>query len=421
MINKEGVMARTHAEQLLRTLIQTHVPTLPPRQQHALARWVLGAVLAGRANGPSIVSALVTAGVARATTLEEAWDAWLAAPAQQTTDPPTAGAPPVVSPLACGADLLRWSMALWAGGPLVLGMDASLRRDDLVLLRTSVRYRGTAIPIAWVIAPANTPGAWEPHWERMLRWIATVVPTGVSVLVLADQGLWSPRLWAAIRSHGFHPVMRVHATATFAPTGQRRQPIKSLVPTPGAGWIGSGVAFTHAPKRVPGTLAAMWVEGYDEPWALLTDIPPDQLDAGWYALRAWDEAGYRQSTSMGWDWQRGQLPDPDAVAWQYLVVAVATLWALVVGTRIEDAEQARVPAGQLRHAPTTLGPPQPHRWSGTATRVICLLQRGCQKLRWLLARGRQWVRVWLRPEPLPVMLYRVLFHIHCPSQCLKRP
>lgn len=412
---KEGVMSRTHTEQLLRTLIQTHFPSLPPRQQHALARWVLGAMLAGDANGPSIVDALGTAGIAGTATLTEAWERWLAAPALQTTEPPAAGDPPVVSPLAGGADLLRWIGTLWSGGPFVLGMDASLRRDEVVLLRTSVLYRGTAIPVAWVIVPANAPGAWEPHWERMLRWVASALPPTATVLVLADQGLWSPRLWDAIRSHGFAPVMRVHATATFAPTGQPRQPIMNLVPTPGTGWIGAGIAFKHGVKRVPGTLAAMWVEGYDEPWALLTDVPADQMDSAWYALRMWDEAGFRQSKSMGWDWQRGQLQKPDAVAWQYLVVAVATLWALAVGTRIEDAEQLGVPASQLRHAPPTLGPPQPHRWSGTAKRVVCLLQRGCQKVRWLLAQGRQWVRLWLRAEPLPVMRYRVLTHIHCPS------
>jgi hypothetical protein len=215
----------------------------------------------------------------------------------------------MVSPLACGAALLCWVVDLWTGGPLILDMDASLRRDDVVLLRTSLLYRGTALPIAWVIVPANTPGAWESHWERMLRWIASVLPPTLQVLVLTDQGLWNPQLWAAIYSHHSHPV-------------------------------------------------------------------------------------------MGGDWQRGQLVAPDAVVWQYPVVAVATLWALTVGTRIEDAEQQGVPVGRVRQPPSTHLPLQPYRASGTAQRMVCLLQRGCQKLCWLLARGRQWVRLWLWPAPL---------------------
>jgi hypothetical protein len=59
----------------------------------------------------------------------------------------------------------------------------------------------------------------------------------------------------------------------------------------GLGWMGTGAAFKHAPKRMAGTLAVVWVE----PWALLTDLPPDQMDAAWYALRMWDAAGFRQS------------------------------------------------------------------------------------------------------------------------------
>jgi hypothetical protein len=36
------------------------------------------------------------------------------------------------------------------------------------------------------------------------------------------------------------------------------------------------------------------------------------------------------------------VTDPDAVAWQYLVVATVTLWTVAVGTRIDDAEQQGV-------------------------------------------------------------------------------
>jgi hypothetical protein len=39
----------------------------------------------------------------------------------------------------------------------------------------------------------------------MLRWARSALPLDQEVLVLADQGLWSPRLWHAIRSQQFHP------------------------------------------------------------------------------------------------------------------------------------------------------------------------------------------------------------------------
>jgi hypothetical protein len=418
----EDGMSRTSTERLLQQQIQNLFPRLSRHRRRALARWVLGALLAGSANRPALAPALATAGIARAATLADAWDAWIAAPAHQTTDPPAAGAPPVVSPLACGADLLRWIRAHWTGGPLALGLDASHRRDDVVLLRMSVLYRGAALPVAWVIVPANQPGAWEPHWERMLRWARSALPRDQEVRTLADQGVGRPRLWHAIRSQQVHPIMRVRTTSTVAPTGQARQSVLRLAPGPGHGWVGVGVAVTHAPKRIAGPLAVAWGADHAEPWAPLVERSAAQVDAAWDALRSWDEAGFRQSTSMGWDWQRGQVTDPDAVAWQYLVVATVTLWTVAVGTRIEDAEQQGVPPGRLRRAPPTTGAPLRRRWSGTAQRVISLLRRGAgRRLRWLLAQGRCWVRLWLRPEPLPKRGDSITMHIDDPSQCLKSP
>jgi hypothetical protein len=51
-----------------------------------------------------------------------------------------------------------------------------------------------------------------------------------------------------------------------------------------------------------------------------------------------------------------------------------------------------------------------------------LLRRGAgRRLRWLLAQGRCWVRLWLRPEPLPKIGDSITMHIDDPSQCLKSP
>ncbi len=98
-------MARTPTERLLQQ-IQTLFPRLSRHWRRALARWVLGARLAGSANRPALAPARATAGIARAATLADAWDAWIAAtladawdawiaaPAHRidTADPPAAGA-----------------------------------------------------------------------------------------------------------------------------------------------------------------------------------------------------------------------------------------------------------------------------------------------------------------------------------------
>lgn len=117
------------------TNIQRRLPLLSRARQRALARWVLGALLTGSPNGPTLIRGLADQGVAAPSTLADQWHRWLTVDAEQgrlaTRDTPS-------GTLACGAALLRWVLDLWTGGPLVLGVDASLRRDDLVLLRVSV-------------------------------------------------------------------------------------------------------------------------------------------------------------------------------------------------------------------------------------------------------------------------------------------
>jgi hypothetical protein len=66
--------------------------------------------------------------------------------------------------------------------------------------------------------------------------------------------------------------------------------------------------------------------------------------------------------------------------------------------------------------------PPRRRWSGTAQRGNRLLRRGAgRRLRWVLAHGRCWVRVWVRPEPLPKSGDSITMHLDDPSQCLKSP
>ena len=101
----------------------------------------MGALLAGSAKRPALAPARATAGIARAATRADAGDAGIAAPAHlmTTADPTAAGAPPVVRPRACGADLRRGIRVHGTGGPLAPARDAAHRRADVVLVRMRVR------------------------------------------------------------------------------------------------------------------------------------------------------------------------------------------------------------------------------------------------------------------------------------------
>ncbi|MFN8592089.1 MAG: transposase [Thermomicrobiales bacterium] len=294
----------------------------------------------------------------------------------------------------CFAPLLHWVLTWWAGAVLPLAIDATAWHEREVVLSLSVLYRGSAIPVAWVVLPHRGKGAWLPHLERLLDLLAPAVSPTMTVLVMTDRGLWSPRLWRQIRKVGWHPLMRIRPDATFAPAGQRRQRARELVPGAGWCWVGAGVAFKHAAKRIAATVVVVWGEGQHEPWLLLTDLPPDQVDGTWYGLRTWIELGFRAIKSFGWDWERTRRRDPERIARHWLVLAITTLLSLAAGTRLEEAAMRGVPPGRLRRPRT----PPPVR-----KRTRSVFAQGKAWLHRVVLRGARWWALWLLPEQLPTV------------------
>lgn len=270
-----------------RTLLD-RFPHLRPAYVHGLALWVYGALLAQSACESAVLAALAPLGK-RETTRQRLRDL-LRASADKRVPCQCDWAV-----TACFAPLLCWVLSWWRGTDLALALDATSHGDHVVVLAISVLYRGTALPVAWQVLPANQHGEWTPHWLRLIALLAPAIPATMSVVVCTDRGLWSPRLWRALRT-------------------------------------------------------------------------------------------------VGWQWQQTQRRDPDRVARHWLVLAIATLWTVAVGTRVEEAVAHGV-------CPTRFW--RPPRQACGAPRTASLFAQGRG---WLLRQavcGRLWTRLWLLPEPWP--------------------
>jgi hypothetical protein len=365
--------------------VQARFPALRPAQQRGLADWVTGTLAAGSACEAAVLDALATT-PREWHAARERLRAWLYDGADRPAPCRTQ-----VEVTTCFTPLLQWVLAWWQAPTLPLAVDATLDRTRHAAVVVSVLYRGTALPVGWVVLPANVPGAWLEPLGPVLTALATAVPETRRVVLFADRGLWSPRLWQQVRALGWHAVLRVRRESHFAPCGQAGRPAANWVPGPGHAWVGAGTAFTRA-RRQRGTLVVVWAAGQAEPWVLLTDLPPRAVGLLWYGLRMWIEHGFRALKSVGWQWERTRRTDPTRVARYWLVVAVATLWTVAVGTRVEDAWHRGHPPGALR---------QPPPWRPGLPRVRSVFQRGLQAVRAQVARGRLWRRLWLTPQPWP--------------------
>ena len=106
----------------------------------------------------------------------------------------------------CFAPLLRWVLTWWVSGRLAVAIDPTLKGDQTTAIVINVLYRGCAIPVAWSIHRATQKGSWMDSTVELLRELAPAVPREMTVIVLCDRGISSPKLWKQIRAQSLPPA-----------------------------------------------------------------------------------------------------------------------------------------------------------------------------------------------------------------------
>ena len=367
--------------------------TSPGTQLTGLVLWVCGAILAGSACQNAVASALSPWG--RWNNLRQYLREWLydgsdrARPCQTELDV-----------RLCFAPLLRWVLVWWRSGRLALAVDPTLKGDQTTAIVISVVYRGCAIPVAWRIHRATQRGSWMDPTVELLRELAPAVPQEMTVIVLCDRGIASPKLWRQIRAQGWHPYMRYRKNVSFCAQDGRRLPAQHFVSRPDTAWIGRGTASAPPTQNA---VAPCWRSGTSSRKNLGSSSltcrrrTPDPVGT---PLRFWIELGFKAVKSLGWKWDKTRRTDPARVSRHWLVLSVATLLALAYGTRVEDAHDRRIAPGNLRTPPKTPAPRRRDPW-GRPVRTSASSATALTGCGGCCSRGRLWSRVWLLPEPWP--------------------
>ena len=268
--------------------------------------------------------------------------------------------------------LLRWILSWWSANEkrLALAMDATSLGHALVVLAISVVYRGCAIPVAWRVLPAIEKGSWKEPWLDLFSRFQEQIPEDWVVIVLADRGLYAKWLWEAIRKCNWHPFLRINGRFFFRPKdGREFTALHFAFQQPDHLWSGAGTCFkVHS---IQATLLVQWDEGFEEPWLILTDLPPEHALPCWYGLRAWIECGFKHIKSAGWQWQYTRMVESQRATRFWLTIAVATLWVLSVGGEAD----ANLPASSLDALPKIRSAPS-HRHTNSLPRLLSCFHRG---------------------------------------------
>lgn len=285
------------------------------------------------------------------------------------------------------ASLVDWSALLKETGRIVLILDETTKRDALHLLRVSLAYRGTALPLAWAVWQQNTPlpvGRYWEHLEAVLIQVACLLPPDAAVVILADRAYDIP---AFIDAKGSVRVydQRGHEQAMGQLVQQRLRP--------GSRWKMEGLLFKDAGWR-QASLVGLWASRDDEPLVVLSDLPPRWELLAWYSRRFWTEPAFRTDKRRGWQWEDSQVQG--SAHHEHLLVAMAWATMLTLLAGVEEAADRLARSVRRRHFTR----PQHARHSlfslGLA-RVRHWLYRQAAPVTWRLTRflDRSWNDQWL--------------------------
>lgn len=309
--------------------------------------------------------------------------------------------------------VIDWPAILEQGQRVVLIVDESSKKDQVHLFRVSLPYRGTSLPLAWAVWQQNQPLPEGQYWaqvDAVLAQVASLLPQGVEVLVLADRAYDNPPFVDRLAAYGWHFVIRCKAKSSlhFWPQRGREGPLAQWLerhlPGPGRRWKAQGRVYKKAGWR-RASVVAVWAPGEKEPLVVISDLPPRWETLAWYGRRFWIEAGFRQDKSRGWQWEASRVRG--LVHEQRLLVAMA--WASLVALCLGDQEAAER-QGRLKDRQRQARPrppkPQPARESiftmGLRRVKQWLYHTAGEPLRWALRglNAPSWTAQWYHQQAL---------------------
>jgi hypothetical protein len=236
-----------------------------------------------------------------------------------------------------------WVMDGLAGNEVTLLVDETKIADRVAVMVVGLAWEGRCIPLAWRGYRANDAADYPAEGQvgmihKLLEQVQTGIPERIErVLVLADRGIGtSPELCRVVDRLGWSYLFRVTCQSKVV-TETGEYTIAQQV-QPGHVWQASGQVFKRR-GRIPAHARAIWSDGYDQPWALVTNDPA--LTGFEYARRNWQEQSFRDLKSGGWHWGDSQVCHPDHMQRLLVILVVAYVWTIAWGSQAVAAHHAQ--------------------------------------------------------------------------------
>ena len=233
------------------------------------------------------------------------------------------------------------ALADWSGHTLYVGLDTTSMVNRLVIVRTAVIYRGRAVPLAWQVFKRQSVMLAFDQYADLVRYTASLIPAGVSVVLLADRGFRDVRLIALLRQLQWHFRLRLaeneHVWVDQQRKGLAQWPLQPYQPC-----FLQGVELTDQ-RYGPVNVAMAWDGQTDhDPWRIVSDQPAEGHTLTEYALRMGIDLGFLDDKSAGFQLEDSELLLPTRLDRLLLIMAWCSLYLVSLGTQLVETKQRRL-------------------------------------------------------------------------------
>lgn len=301
------------------TQVRTANPQEDLRRQKVFAWLVLGLLLEQTINLPYLANAIVSC--AKAASRERRVQRFLTNAHVQVR--------------AYYDTLIRSALVEWTGQTLYLVIDTTSLAGRLVIGRIALVYRGRAIPLVWQVYDRTSVMLDYEDYRPLLDHVATLLPPLASVVLLGDRGFRTTDVMQWCADHKpWHFRLRLQGEQLVRLPDRRLLALAELGLRRGQHgyvqqvWLG---VEAYGPLNV----ALAWVDGpKTQPWYIATDEVATPTTLAEYSLRMDIEEAFRDDKSGGFQLEECELSDPLAVERLLLVMAVATLHLVTLGSYV---------------------------------------------------------------------------------------
>ena len=212
--------------------------------------------------------------------------------------------------------------------PLIIDSNPAGRYCQMLM--TSIGYHGRALPLSWETRKGQKGHFPAEAHDRVLDRTAQLLPEEALVVLVGDGEFGYPARAADARRRGWDVVLRTGEDDIIWIEGEAHA-LREFRVGPGESLWLEDVLWTHE-RWGPVNVLVTWNEGEKSSMYLVTSFPLPEETAYWYRYRFWTEPLFRDDKSMGSHLHLSHLRHPERMSRLLLVVALAYLWIMYLGT-----------------------------------------------------------------------------------------